>query len=145
MYHPGVPLHHDKHFQSAELPIDFDELGSHLSIVISLDLIDATNGCFTFLPGSHHGLLPGFVRDTRPFEQRPLEDHFPPIPSSLLCNIQEIELPPASFCLFHSALLHGSNPSSGEFGRTSMVARLVRNECVIPTNCAVPDEIFFYC
>ncbi len=143
--HPGVAIHHDKHFQFGEAAIDFDELGDHLSIVIGLDSIDARNGCFLYLPGSHRGQPPGMVRDTRPFEQRPLEDHFPKIPPSLQNQFQELALPAGSFCLFHSALLHGSSPSGGEAGRTSMVARFVRSNCTIPANCAEAHEIMDYC
>ena len=143
--HPGVALHHDKHFQSAEAAIDFLELGDHLSIVIGLDAIDARNGCFLYLPGSHRGQPAGMLRDTRPFEQRPLEDHFPEIPVPLLNQLLELALPAGSFCLFHSALLHGSSPSGGDAGRTSMVARLVRSTCTIPANCAEAREIMDYC
>ena len=86
----------------------------------------------------------GFSRDNRPlhFVLLKIISSIPPL---LLKNLRELELPLGSFCLFHSALLHGSSPSAGEYGRTSMVARLVRNECVIPLNCAVPEEIFSYC
>ena len=143
--HPGVALHHDKHFQNAHASIDFDELGDHLSIVIALDVIDRRNGCFTYLPGSHRSYLPGMVRDTRPFELRPLEDHFPVVPSELLDQLHELPLPGGSFCLFHSALLHGSRPSNGDAGRTSMVARLVNRQCCIPSASAQPHEILRYC
>ena len=85
--HSGVPLHHDKHFQSGESSLDFFELGSHLSLIISLDQIDESNGCFQYLPGSHYGLINGFERDTRPFELRPLSDHFPVIPESYISKI----------------------------------------------------------
>ena len=30
--HPGVAVHHDKHFQDGNALVDFDELGDHLSI-----------------------------------------------------------------------------------------------------------------
>ena len=56
----------------------------------------------------------------------------------------DISMPKGSFCLFHSALLHGSAPSNGFNGRTSMVGRLVRRCCVIPENCASSDDIFNY-
>ena len=143
--HPGVALHHDKHFQSGNALVDFEELGDHLSVVIGLDMIDASNGCFVYLPGSHQGGLVGMTRDPRPFELRPLEDHFPVVPPELAQQVVELCLPAGSFCLFHSALLHGSRPSEGIAGRTSMVARLVRRHCTIPANCADPSEICFYC
>ena len=143
--HPGVALHHDKHFQTGNALVDFDELGDHLSVVIGLDTIDASNGRFVYLPGSHHGAPPGMMRDPRPFELRPLEDHFPVVPPELAQQVVELSLPEGSFCLFHSALLHGSRPSEGRAGRTSMVARLVRRHCTIPANCADPAEICFYC
>ena len=143
--HPGVPLHHDKHFQTGNALVNFEELGDHLSVVIGLDLIDASNGRFVYLPGSHHGALPGMIRDPRPFEFRPLEDHFPVVPPELAQQVVELSLPAGSYCLFHSALLHGSRPSAGEAGRTSMVARLVRHHCTIPANCAVPEEICSFC
>lgn len=143
--HHGVPLHHDKHFQSGSELVDFTELGDHLSVVIGLDTINSSNGRFVYLPGSHYGSLPGITRDPRPFEKRPIENHFPSLPSDLLPLVQELNLPAGSFCLFHSALLHGSRPSEGQKGRTSMVARLVRRHCQIPADCATPDEICFYC
>lgn len=143
--HPGVELHHDKHFQSGDSTIDFFELGDHLSIVIALNIINASNGCFLYLPGSHRGQPPGMVRDKRPFEQRPLEDHFPTIPPSLHHQFEELALPAGSFCLFHSALLHGSRPSGGVAGRMSMVGRLVRSNCTIPVNCADVHEVMNFC
>ena len=143
--HPGVGLHHDKHFQSGNSLVNFEELGDHLSVVIGLDMIDASNGRFVYLPGSHHGAPAGMSRDPRPFELRPLEDHFPAVTPELAQQVVEVSLPAGSFCLFHSALLHGSRPSVGKAGRTSMVARLVRRHCTIPGNCADPAEICFYC
>lgn len=143
--HPGVAVHHDKHFQNGNALINFEELGDHLSVVIALDEIDSRNGRFVYLPGSHYGSPPGMNRDTRPFELRPFEDHFPVVPLELAQQFEELSLPAASFCLFHSALLHGSRPSDGEAGRTSMVGRLVRKDCLIPSNCATPEEIFSYC
>ena len=143
--HPGVALHHDKHFQSGNAMVNFEELGDHLSVVIGLDMIDDSNGRFIYLPGSHFGTPAGMTRDLRPFHLRPIEDHFPAVPPELLRKAQALSLPAGSFCLFHSALLHGSCPSSGKSGRTSMVARLVRRHCTIPANCASPDEISFYC
>ena len=143
--HPGVEFHHDKHFQSGSVPVDFHELGDHLSIVIALDIIDARNGCFRYLPGSHCGGLSGVARDTRPFEQRSLSDHFLSLPPELETQVQEIVLPAGSFCLFHSALLHGSSPSEGLLGRTSMVARLAGNRCVIPPDCASAADIVPFC
>ena len=143
--HPGVAFHHDKHFQSGNALVNFDELSDHLSVVIGLDSIDASNGRFVYVPGSHHGVLAGMTRDPRPFAHRPLEDHFPAVPLQLAEQAQELSLPAGSFCLFHSALLHGSRPSAGEAGRTSMVARLVRRHCQIPVNCAAPEEVCFYC
>ena len=143
--HPGVALHHDKHFQNGNTLVDFDELGDHLSVVIGLDTIDSSNGPFVYLPASHHGSPSGMYRDPRPFELRSIDDHFPDIPLELSQQAIDVCLPAGSFCLFHSALLHGSRPSEGETGRTSMVARLVRSHCLIPANCAAPVEICFYC
>ena len=142
--HDGIPLHHDKHFQSGDQTLDFYELGSHLSLIIALDDINESNGCFQFLPGSHYGLVDGLSRDTRPFELRPLSDHFPYIPSSQSSRIRSLNMSRGTFCLFHSALLHGSAPSSGLSGRISMVARLVRSSCLIPDNCANSSDIFSY-
>ena len=142
--HLGVPLHHDKHFQSGDLSLDFYELGSHLSLIISLDKIDESNGSFQYIPGSHYGSPEDFDRDRRPFESRPISDHFPSLPSSYVAKTRSLDLPYGSFCLFHSALLHGSAPSQGLNGRTSMVARLVRSNCIIPANCANSDDIFSY-
>ena len=143
--HPGVAIHHDKHFQNGNSLVNFDELGDHLSVVIALDAIDSRNGRFVYLPGSHNGSPSGMNRDPRPFELRPIDDHFPDVPLELVEQLEELSLPAASFCLFHSALLHGSRPSDGEAGRTSMVGRLVRSHCMIPANCAEPEEICLYC
>ena len=143
--HPGVAIHHDKHFQNGSELVNFEELGDHLSVVIALDAIDSRNGRFVYLPGSHNGAPAGMNRDSRPFELRPIEDHFPDVPLEHANHFEELNLPAASFCLFHSALLHGSRPSDGEAGRTSMVGRLVRTHCVIPANRAQPEEICLYC
>ena len=143
--HPGVGWHHDKHFQHADQPIDFHECGAHLSLVIALDAIDQRNGCFRYVPASHRGELPGFHRDPRPFDQRPLSDHFLSLPASLEATAVELPIQAGHFCLFHSALLHGSSPSTGDVARTSMVGRLVRSDCRIPPTCARPDQVLPFC
>jgi len=143
--HPGVAWHHDKHFQHADNPIDFQECGAHLSLVIALDAIDQSNGCFRYIPATHLGELSGFQRDCRPFDQRPISDHFLSLPASLETTAVELSIPAGHFCLFHSALLHGSSPSAGDRARTSMVGRLVRRDCLIPTSCARHDQVLTFC
>lgn len=39
MAHAGVALHHNKYFQDGMAPVDFIEVGDHLTIVIALDQI----------------------------------------------------------------------------------------------------------
>ena len=142
--HPGVPLHHDKHFQSGDSEINFYEIGKHLSLIIALDEINESNGAFIYIPGSHYGCPGRITRDVRPFEMRPLADHFPDLPSHFSSQVNSINIPAGNFCIFHSALLHGSAPSAGLSGRTSMVGRLVTDDCVIPQNCAEQVDIFPY-
>lgn len=143
--HPGVAWHHDKHFQDGEAPVDFAEVGDHLSIVIGLDQIDGRNGPFQFIPRSFQGELPGVERDTRPFVQRPIEAHFLVLSPELEGQAVQITIPAGHFCLFHSALLHGSTPSAGLAARTSMVGRLVREHCRVPADCATAEEVIPFC
>ena len=143
--HPGVGWHHDKHFQDGDAPVDFEEVGDHVSILIGLDQIDQRNGPFHYIPGSFRGALAGCRRDTRPFSQRPIEAHFLQLPEALLNQVVQITIPAGHFCLFHSALLHGSAPSAGLSARTSMVGRLARQHCRIPADCASADQVMPFC
>jgi len=143
--HAGVAWHHDKHFQDGDSPVDFTEVGDHISIVIALDQIDHRNGPFQYIPGSFSGALAGTSRDTRPYHQRPPSDHFPALPAALTAQAVVLPIPAGHFCLFHSALLHGSTPSDGAAARTSMVGRLARSHCHIPTALAAPHEVIDFC
>ena len=143
--HPGVGWHHDKHFQSADGPVDFSEIGDHISIVIALNQIDQRNGPFQYIPGSFTAALPGYHRDTRPYHKRRLEEHFPALPAELTAMAVLMPIPAGHFCLFQSALLHGSAPSEGAASRTSMVGRLVRSHCQIPESCAEPRNVILFC
>ena len=143
--HPGVPWHHDKHFQDGTIEIDYNEVGCHVSILIALAELGPDSGLFQYIPGSFRGSLPGYGRDRRPFFCRPLTDHFLELPEPLLAEAICIKIPAAHFCLFHSALLHGSAPSSGKVARASMVGRLVRGHCLIPMECADSEQIVPFC
>lgn len=143
--HAGVGWHHDKHFQNGDDSVDFNEVEDHISIVIALDQIDHTNGPFQYIPGSFSGVVLGFDRDTRPYHKRPIEDHFPALPAEITTMAVLMPIPAGHFCLFHSALLHGSPASDGAVARTSMVGRLVRSNCRIPEACAAPEDISQYC
>lgn len=143
--HSGVAWHHDKHFQDGDVLVDFSEVGDHISIVIGLDRIDRRSGPFHYIPASYQGELPGLKRDTRPFAQRPIEAHFLELPAQLEEHARQIVIPSGHFCLFHSALLHGSAVSSGLAARTSMVGRLVRQHCRVPFDCATAEEVIPFC
>lgn len=143
--HPGVGWHHDKHFQSGDDPVDFNEVGDHISIVIALDQIDHRNGPFQYIPGTYTAATPGYNRDSRPYHLRTLADHFLDLPEELTCMAVLMPIPAGHFCLFHSALLHGSAPSAGAAARTSMVGRLVRSHCQIPASSAAPHDVIPYC
>jgi ectoine hydroxylase-related dioxygenase (phytanoyl-CoA dioxygenase family) len=143
--HAGVGWHHDKHFQNGDDLVDFNEVGDHISIVIALDQIDHTNGPFQYIPGSFSGVVSGLDRDTRPYHKRSIEDHFLTLPAEITTMAVLMPIPAGHFCIFQSALLHGSPPSGGAVSRTSMVGRLVRNHCHIPEACAAPEEISQYC
>jgi ectoine hydroxylase-related dioxygenase (phytanoyl-CoA dioxygenase family) len=143
--HPGVAWHHDKHFQDGDGAVDFNEVGDHISIVIALDQIDHRNGPFQYIPGSFSGAIAGYRRDTRPYHQRPPADHFPALPAALAAQAVVLPIPAGHFCLFHSALLHGSTPSNGAAARTSMVGRLARHHCHIPAALAAPHEVLNFC
>lgn len=144
--HSGVPMHHDKHFQDGESMIDFEEIGKHLSIIVALDDINASNGLFSYIPRSMTNLS-GYNRDARPFHRRTFDDHFPPMPGHLMVQEKLMAIPRSHFCLFHSALLHGSVQSQkpGEAGRTSFVGRVARRECKVPPELATPAEIVSFC
>lgn len=143
--HSGVDWHHDKHFQDGEAPVDFTEVGDHISIVIALDQIDHRNGPFQYIPGSFGADIGGTSRDSRPYHQRPAGDHFLPLPEALVAQAVVLPIPAGHFCLFHSALLHGSTASEGAAARTSMVGRLVRNHCTIPAASATPADVMPFC
>jgi len=143
--HSGVDWHHDKHFQDGEAPVDFTEVGDHISIVIALDQIDHRNGPFQYIPGSFGADIGGTSRDSRLYHQRPAGDHFLPLPEALVAQAVVLPIPAGHFCLFHSALLHGSTASEGAAARTSMVGRLVRNHCTIPAASATPADVMPFC
>lgn len=143
-YHPGVGWHHDKHFQDGRRELDFDETGDHLSILVALDAMTFETGCFQYIPGSHRH-VGSFQRDVRPYDDRPYEEHFLHLPEWLAATAVEVEIPSGYFCLFHSALLHGSLPSDGSAARSSMVGRLVRNHVEIPASLATPSDIVLWC
>lgn len=144
--HGGVGWHHDKHFQAGDAPVDFTEVGDHISIVIALDQIDHHNGPFQYIPGSYGAAIPGAPsRDSRPYHQRPAADHFLALPEALVAQAVVLPIPAGHFCLFHSALLHGSTASEGAAARTSMVGRLVRKHCAIPAASASPADVIPFC
>lgn len=143
--HPGVGWHHDKHFQDGDLPVDFAEAGNHISIVIALDQIDHSNGTFQYIPGSFGAAISGFSLDSRPYHQRPAADHFLQLPEALAAQAVLLPIPSGHFCLFHSALLHGSIASDGAAARTSMVGRLVHNHCTIPAAIATAADVIPFC
>ena len=143
--HPGVGWHHDKHFQDGDLPVDFAEAGDHISIVIALNKIDHSNGSFQYIPGSFGATISGCGRDSRPYHQRPAADHFLQLPEAVAAQAVLLQIPAGHFCLFHSALLHGSIASDGAAARTSMVGRLVRNHCAIPAASATAADVIPFC
>ncbi len=125
--------------------MDFTEVGDHISIVIALDQIDHRNGPFQYIPGSFRAPIPGYNHDSRPYHLRPPADHFLPLPEALASQAVVLPIPAGHFCLFHSALLHGSTASAGAAARTSMVGRLVRSHCAIPSGCASTLDVIPFC
>lgn len=144
--HNGVPIHHDKHFQSGESMVNFDELGDHLSIIIALDDINSDNGLFSYIPNSMISLA-DYERDTRPFHRRSISDHFINLPKHLIHQIKLMPIPRNHFCLFHSGLLHGSIQSQKPdlASRTSFVGRVAKNTCQVPAELAKESEIIRFC
>ncbi|MDC3010846.1 phytanoyl-CoA dioxygenase family protein [Synechococcus sp. AH-736-G21] len=144
--HSGVPMHHDKHFQDGESTVDFEEIGQHLSIIIALDNINSSNGLFSYIPQSMTNLN-SFIRDTRPYHRRTIDDHFPSIPKHLMIQSKLMPIPRNHFCLFHSGLLHGSVQSQKpcEAGRTSFVGRIAKRKCKVPSELATSADIVSFC
>ena len=81
--------------------------------------------------GSHRKMN-SLERDTRPYHLRAVEEHFVDLPPDVLENRVRIEVPRGHFFLFHSALLHGSQPYKRGNPRVSYVARFVKDSVVIP-------------
>jgi 3-oxoacyl-[acyl-carrier protein] reductase len=97
-----------------------------------------------FIPRSHKN-IEGYQKDTRPFHQRIINEHFLDIPDSVLSSRVAVPLKRGQFMLFHSGILHRSLPAKGnDFSRYSLVARLCKKNTDIPIELAQEDEIFEY-
>ena len=140
-----VKWHHDRHFENADSPVDYANLGDHFSILVALTDMDESTGIMEFIPGSHLP-SPGYERDTRPFHLRTLEEHFLDIPPELLSKRVKVPLKKGQFMLFHSGLLHRSLPAaeSPDLCRYSLVARLCNATTEIPAELAEDSEVFSY-
>lgn len=126
-----IGWHHDKHFQAENQQIDFDEIGSHLSILIAMDDMHEKNGALEIIPRSHRSIA-GFARDARPFHMRTLQEHFLNVPNALQRQRTAVSLRRGQFLLFHSALLHRSLPYFEGNARISMIGRLVSDGVQLP-------------
>ena len=127
----AIGWHHDKHFQSGNQPLDFTEIGTHLSFVTALHDMTLSNGALEVIPGSHLAMV-GLTRDARPFHARTLQEHFVELPAHVLARKRQIEIRRGEFLLFHSALIHGSQPFISGNSRVSMVGRLVKRNVELP-------------
>ena len=144
--HSGVPMHHDKHFQNGDSLVDFDELGDHVSIIIALDDINSSNGLFSYIPNS---MIPidSYKRDSRPYHKRLNSEHFLELPKRLILQTKLMAIPRNHFCLFHSGLLHGSIQSQNpeHAAHISLVGRVAKKTCEVPSELAVKSEIIRFC
>ena len=143
--HTGeVAWHHDRHFESGDAPIDFNNLSNHFSILVALSDMNAQTGLMEFIPGSHQ-LSDDFYRDSRPFHKKELSEHFISVSEELASTRVQVPLKKGQFMLFHSALLHRSLAAEeGAFTRYSLVGRLCRKGTNIPTDLAKQEEIMNY-
>ncbi|QAU35541.1 phytanoyl-CoA dioxygenase family protein [Janthinobacterium sp. 17J80-10] len=128
-----IGWHHDKHFQSGDEAIDFNEVGSHFSILIALNDMTVSNGAFEIIPGSHKHIA-SWSRDTRPFHKKESAEHFLTVPDDLLALREKVELSRGQFLLFHSATVHRSLPFESGFPRVSMIGRLVKKNVSLPSH-----------
>lgn len=136
-----IGWHHDKHFQVGEEPVDFDEIEDHFSVLIALSAINQHTGQIEVLPGTHLS-DDSYARDTRPYHQRPGEDHFPTnIPERLIASRVGLDIPSAHFIVFHSAIWHRSLSHAGGPPRLGLAIRFVRRGVTIPPGLALPSDV----
>lgn len=125
-----IGWHHDKHFQQGEEQLDFDEIGTHFSVLVALRDMTLANGALEVIPRSHKNIV-GFVRDARPYSQRELADHFMALPPELEDRRVQIPIKQGEFLIFHSALIHRSLPYSSGEPRVSLAGRLAPSDIVL--------------
>ena len=137
-----IGWHHDKHFFSDGVDnIRLDEIGTHYSILFALTDIVPSTGVLEVIPGTHRP-MPGLDRDERPFHQRPPESHIlKDLPQHVVAQARPVPIPAGSFLVFHSALLHRSQPHAGGVDRLGLAIRLVRDGIDVPSELAEPDDV----
>ena len=134
----GIDWHHDKHFQNGNEPLNFNEVDSHISLLIAIGNIDNESGTFTYIKGtgSHGGGLEVFGdRSNLPSHKKSHNEHFSPLncSQSLIQDAKiDLGIPHGHFILFNSALVHGMNASKGSAGRLGIAARFARSDLSIP-------------
>ncbi|MDO6617621.1 SDR family NAD(P)-dependent oxidoreductase [Shewanella sp. 6_MG-2023] len=135
-----VAWHHDKHFENGNQDINFNDLTSHLSILVAVTDMEAGGGVFEYIKGTHisNGLA---ERDSRPFHLRSIDNHFINLSESLISNKTTLPLKKGQFVLFHSALLHRSLAFNHGNTRISMIGRLAKNNLEIPVELADEKSI----
>lgn len=140
-----IGWHHDKHFFDACCDnIRLDEIGSHYSVLFALTDITHNTGMIQVIPGTHR-VQPTLDRDSRPFHQRPVADHFiSDIPPEVAATVRSVPMPRASFLVFHSALLHRSLAHTGEAPRMGLAIRLAREGITIPSALADPMHVMAF-
>lgn len=93
-----------------------------VTLWLSIDGADITNGCMRFIPRSHHrGLLPHGNAKAKGNLLSVNQE----IPSNLIDDSQayNIELPPGSASLHHGMLIHGSNSNRSSRRRCGLTMR----------------------
>jgi ectoine hydroxylase-related dioxygenase (phytanoyl-CoA dioxygenase family) len=136
-----TPWHHDKHFENGDIPLDFQDIENHFSILIAVTDIQESGGVMEFILGSHRPIKT-LDRDLRPFHKKTGNEHFIDIPTDIDLNIIQLPLTKGQFVLFHSGLLHRSLPFLNGERRISMIGRLTTKNVKIPEELVSPTSIF---
>ena len=136
-----TPWHHDKHFENGDIPLDFQDIENHFSILIAVTDMQESGGVMEFILGSHRKIK-SLERDIRPYHKKMGNEHFIDIPTDIDLNIIQLPLKKGQFVLFHSGLLHRSLPFLNGERRISMIGRLTTKNVDIPEELVSPTSIF---
>lgn len=131
---------HEFHQDSAYWPMDPPRL---VTVSIAIDDANTTNSCFKVVPGSHKWGLkmeestPVDSRLVSGLEVRKLLDGVD------LSGQIEVPLSAGSILLFHSLVMHGSNPNTSPFSRnTALYAYFSPNVHYIPKDGQPKEKTF---